>query len=154
MRLRTVPDAVLRRVVPPLDLVGEGRWPRDELGRVIMGMLDTMYRHDGVGLAAPQVGIEARILVVDTEQDRHQAKVLINPEIVWRSLDQDAEVEGCLSVPGHRAWVDRPKAVTVRYYDAELFPSELAADGILARVLQHEIDHLEGLTIDRFPRRR
>lgn len=152
VRLRTIPDPVLRRVVPPLDLVGEGRWPRHELGRVIMGMLDTMYRHDGIGLAAPQVGVEARIIVVDPEHDRHQAKVLINPVLAWVSADRGWDVEGCLSVPGRRVTVERATAIRVRYYDAELFPSELAADGLLARCLQHELDHLDGLTIDRFLR--
>ena len=147
-----MPDPILHRRMPALDLVGEQRWPRAELGRVIMGMLDTMYRHDGIGLAAPQVGVEARIIVIDIEQDRHQAKVLINPEITWASLDREGITEACLSVPGHRPLVERAKAVKVHYYDAELFPSELEATGLLAQCLQHEIDHLEGLTIDRFPR--
>lgn len=145
VRLRTVPDPLLRRAVPPLDLVGDQRWPRHELGRVIMGMLDTMYRLDGIGLAAPQVGVEAQIIVVDPEHDRHQAKVLINPVIVERAIDREDDWEGCLSVPGKRGLVSRPRSIRVRYYDAELFPSELDADGLLARVIQHECDHLQGV---------
>lgn len=145
VRLRTVPDPILRRAVPALDLVGEGRWPRHELGRVILGMLDTMYHYEGIGLAAPQVGVEAQIIVVDPEHDRHQAKVLINPTIVERSMNREDDWEGCLSIPGKRGLVSRPRAIRVRYYDAELFPSELDAEGLLARVIQHECDHLQGI---------
>jgi len=145
MRLVVAPDRRLRQRAAPLDLVGDQRWPRERLGRTIMGMLDTMYRHEGVGLAAPQVGVPFQILVVDPWQDRHQAKVLINPEIVWRSPETSEATEGCLSLPGQRGLVTRATAITIRYYDAEYFPSELKADDLLARVLQHECEHLAGV---------
>jgi len=151
MRLRTVPDAGLHRPVTPLDLVGAERWPRHELGRIIMGMLDTMYRHDGVGLAAPQVGVDAQILVADPHQDRHQALVCINPVIVALGADTVVMTEGCLSVPGVTRAIARPDTITIRYYDAECFPQELAADGWLARILQHEIDHLHGRLLTDHP---
>lgn len=145
MKLLRATDPRLRQPVPPLDLVGDQRWPRTRLGRTIIEMLDLMYHHDGIGLAAPQVGVDAQIIVADPAQDRHQALVLINPTLVQTAGDAVGMTEGCLSLPGQSGQIYRPERCVVRYYDADLFPSELAAEGLLARVLQHELDHLQGI---------
>lgn len=108
---------------------------------LIGDMLDTMYAANGVGLAAPQVGILKRIVVIDTTgEDPH---ILINPRIVEREGEQTGS-EGCLSLPGKAGQVTRPKKVKVVAYDAEMNEFELVGEDLLARAICHECDHLEG----------
>jgi peptide deformylase len=117
-------------------------------------LFDTMYLAPGIGLAAPQVGVLRRVCVADVS-DRKKGEeprrlALVNPEVVWRSSEGDTQEEGCLSLPNQFADVSRPRAVRVRYRDLEGVERELEADGLLARCLQHEIDHLDGvLFVDR-----
>lgn len=110
-------------------------------------MLETMYAAPGIGLAAPQVAVGKRVIVADigrSEDDRQPVR-MVNPEIVWVSDDDNTYEEGCLSVPEHYAAVVRPRAVRVRYMDENGTHHEIDADGLLATVLQHEMDHLDGI---------
>ena len=110
-------------------------------------MLETMYAAPGIGLSAPQVGDDRRVLVCDVarEDEGPQPLKLINPEIVWSSDETKIAEEGCLSLPDHFAEVERPSAVRVRYLDQDGEPREIDADGLLAACVQHEMDHLEGI---------
>jgi peptide deformylase len=109
-------------------------------------MLATMYAAPGIGLAAPQVGVNLRLAVVDLMADETPAPiVLINPEITRVSEDWAVREEGCLSLPGQYADVSRPARVQVRYHDLDGKAQELEAEGLLAACLQHEIDHLDGV---------
>jgi len=138
--IRIYPDPVLRvkcREVTELD---------DKLRKLAADMVETMHVAPGVGLAAPQVGVELRLAVVDTSvgEDPSQIHILINPQIVRRE-GLETESEGCLSLPGISDKVDRPTAITVRATDLEGKPMEINAEGWLARVVCHEIDHLDGI---------
>ncbi len=114
---------------------------------LIQDILETMYVKDGVGLAAPQVNVSKKILVATDFKEEY---VLINPEIIAHSEQVETDSEGCLSVPGFQGEVDRFQKIVVRALDASGKPIEITARGFLARVLQHEIDHLNGiLYIDR-----
>jgi peptide deformylase len=115
--------------------------------RLMEDMLDTMYAAPGIGLAAPQVGILERIVVVDVSgRNEPSAPMrLVNPQVVWSSEETDSGEEGCLSIPEQYAEVVRPSRVRVTYQDEKGAPREIEADGILARCLQHEIDHLDGV---------
>jgi len=110
-------------------------------------MLETMYAAPGIGLAAPQVGVTKRVIVVDAaaKGEPPQPYRMANPEIVWASEEDNVYNEGCLSLPEHYADVVRPKAVRVRYFDHENEVRELEADGLLATCVQHEMDHLDGI---------
>ncbi len=110
-------------------------------------MLETMYVAPGIGLAAPQVGELKRLIVVDVAKDEapRDPHALINPELVWVSDEDSTYEEGCLSVPEHYADVTRPARIRVRYLDREGEIRELEADGLLATVIQHEMDHLDGI---------
>jgi peptide deformylase len=117
---------------------------------LITDMFDTMYTEEGVGLAAPQGGVGPRVIVVDPRQDEVKGFALVNPVVVERSSELDRAEEGCLSIPGLQEIVERPAQVTVEGLDPDGNIVRLAAEGLLARVLQHEIDHLDGvLFIDR-----
>ncbi|KPL06940.1 hypothetical protein AMJ85_10030 [candidate division BRC1 bacterium SM23_51] len=133
-----------------------------DLCRLIADMAETMYTASGVGLSAPQVGVLERLLVLDVDQVdeegaekqtkelRRQLRVFINPEVLWTSDEDEPFVEGCLSIPGVEAEIYRPSRARVRYRDQEWNEREEEVDGLLARVLQHEIDHLNGiLFVDR-----
>jgi peptide deformylase len=117
-----------------------------ELHSVIADMWETMYAAKGVGLAAPQIGLRQRISVIDTSvgEDESQKIVIINPEVTCKEGKQTGE-EGCLSIPGFREPVTRANKVTVRAQDARGEPIELVGEELLARALQHEIDHLNGI---------
>ena len=118
-----------------------------KVARLMEDMLETMYAAPGIGLAAPQVGVAQRIIVVDTAKDGEKPNPLkmANPELTWVS-DEDAVFnEGCLSLPEHYADVVRPKAIKVRYLDHENEIRELAVEGMLATCIQHEMDHLDGI---------
>ncbi len=132
-----LPDARLRRVSKPVETFD------DELQRLIDDMFDTMYHAKGVGLAAPQIGINLRLSVVDVIGDKTQQLVLINPEII-ASEGQLEYQEGCLSVPGAYDTVTRAAKVTVRALDRSGKPFEMTSDGLLGECFQHEIDHLNG----------
>ncbi len=125
----------------------------EHLGRLIEDMFETMYHADGVGLAAPQIGISRRICVIDVrdEEEPFDGRVaLINPEIVEFSKATDKASEGCLSIPGLDEVVTRPERVKVRAQDPTGAAVELEVGGLFSRALQHEVDHLDGvLFIDR-----
>ena len=115
-------------------------------------MLETLYAAPGIGLAAIQVGVAKRVIIVDINRDRNKDKepkknpiYFVNPEIVWKSEDKFTYEEGCLSVPNQFAEIDRPKQCNVKYLDYNGQPQELKADGLLSICIQHEIDHLEGI---------
>lgn len=140
LEIRRFPDPVLRRKAIPVER------PTKKLNRLIKDMLETMYSADGIGLAAPQVGILQRIIVVDIGRG---PLVLLNPEIL-ESRGQETDVEGCLSLPGVTRYVTRPAEILVQGYDERNRGVRFQADGLLARAIQHEIDHLEGiLLVDR-----
>lgn len=121
----------------------------DAVQTLIADMKETMEKADGLGLAAPQVGITTRIIVVDPDAKKDKTArnpwALINPEIVWASDVDNTYEEGCLSVPRQYAEVVRPESVRVRYLDEAGESQEILAEGLLATVIQHEIDHLDGV---------
>ena len=137
---------ILREEAVPLDMV------TDETRRLIRDMFDTMYHAEGIGLAGPQVGVSQRVLVVDVtnEDESRHVHALVNPVIVESSRATDRAVEGCLSIPGIEEKVTRPVRVTVEALSSDGDPVRLEADDLLARALQHEVDHLDGvLFVDR-----
>ncbi len=145
----TLPDPLLRKISEPVDRVDA------EVRRLLDDMLETMYEAPGVGLAAIQVAVAKRIVVVDvgkTEETRSPL-FLINPEIIWASEELSVYQEGCLSVPDYFEDVKRPARVRVRHLDRDSAIQEFDAEGLLATVVQHELDHLEGgLFIDHLSR--
>lgn len=144
-----LPDPVLRLVSKPLEKVDSG------VLKLADDMLETMYDAPGIGLAAIQVGEPLRLLVIDVakEEEGRKPQVFINPEIVGSSDTRSTYEEGCLSIPGYYAEVERPAEITVNYIDREGKQQQLAAEGLLATCLQHEIDHLDGvLFIDHISR--
>jgi peptide deformylase len=144
-----LPDPVLRRVSEPVQKVDA------DVRRLLDDMLETMYAAPGVGLAAIQVGVPKRIVVLDVggdedeegEEEKRNPLFLVNPEIVERSEDLRAHEEGCLSIPDVRVEIERPARIRVRYLDRDGKPQELVAEGLLATAVQHEIDHLDGKLI-------
>ena len=116
-----------------------------EIRAVIADMTETMYDEVGIGLAAPQVGISLRLIVIADEEGRG-VQALLNPAVVEQGGETTGE-EGCLSIPGVRIDIERPSSVTVRFLDRAGKPQELAAEGLLATAVQHEIDHLNGKLI-------
>ncbi|MGE5268112.1 MAG: peptide deformylase [Thiohalocapsa sp.] len=137
----TAPDPRLKIKAKPVAAVD------DKVRRLMDDMLETMYHAIGIGLAAPQVGAAARVLVVDVarEGEKPQPLRIANPEILWQSEELMTANEGCLSLPEHYADVERPARVRLRYLDHENEIRELEATGLLATCVQHEIDHLDGL---------
>ncbi len=135
------PDPVLKRKARPVAEI-DGR-----IRRLMDDMLETMYRAPGIGLAAPQVGVLERIIVVDVagKDEPRQPYGMVNPEVIWRSDAEQVWQEGCLSLPDHYADVTRPAEVRVRYLDRDGQAQELQAGGLLAVCVQHEIDHLDGV---------
>jgi peptide deformylase len=116
----------------------------DKLRTLVADMLETMYESQGVGLAATQVDVHLRLVVMDTSDDRNQPLVLINPEITWFSQERVKGEEGCLSVPGIYDGVERAVAVKVKAADEQGQVRELEAEGLMAVCVQHELDHLMG----------
>jgi peptide deformylase len=140
----TIPDPILRKVAHPVERVDA------ELRRLADDMLETMYDAPGVGLAAPQVGVSRRLVVIDaSDKDEEPRKplVMINPEILTLSGERKIYEEGCLSIPDVKIEIERPAGLTARYLDREGQMQELAAEGLLATVIQHEVDHLDGKLI-------
>jgi peptide deformylase len=136
------PDPRLHTVAKPLDLATPHALER--IKTLVANMLETMYEAKGIGLAATQVNVHERLIVIDVSEERNQALVLINPSITWTSPDREKAEEGCLSVPGVYDEVNRYKAVRVQAADENGVVREIAADGLLAVCIQHEMDHLQG----------
>lgn len=116
----------------------------DRLRQLVADMLETMYAADGIGLAATQVDVHQRIIVIDVSEQRNEPLVLINPQVLWASSELVLREEGCLSVPGIYDGVTRPDAVKLRALDRDGTSREIEAKGNLALCIQHEMDHLEG----------
>jgi peptide deformylase len=143
-RLRYLGDPVLREKAAPVERV------TDEIRTLIGDMFETMYAEEGVGLAAPQVGVGDRVIVIDPRDEVIEPFALINPEIVHLGEELVRDEEGCLSIPGLKEIVERPASVRIEGIGIAGEPVMIDAAGLLARILQHEIDHLEGiLFIDR-----
>ena len=138
MKILTYPDPVLRQKAESVESIDE------DVRDIVEAMTEAMYRDDGVGLAAPQVGISKRIIVVDAGEGW---MCLINPVIMELGKEEDRIEEGCLSFPGIRVAITRPTNVTVTALSEQGNPIEVKAEGLIARVLQHEIDHLNGVLI-------
>ncbi|WP_180683091.1 peptide deformylase [Tepidicella baoligensis] len=132
------PDPRLHKVAKPIAAVD------DRVRALIPRMLATMYHANGIGLAATQVDVHERLIVIDVSEERNQPMVLINPELEWASEDKRKGEEGCLSVPGIYDGVERSVAVRVRALDGEGRPRTIEAEGLLAVCIQHEMDHLMG----------
>jgi peptide deformylase len=141
MTLLTVlhyPDPRLHKVAKPVAAVDE------RVRKIVADMAETMYEAPGVGLAATQVDIHERIIVIDVSEEQNQLMVFINPELVWASAEKKAWREGCLSVPEFYDEVERPDEILVKALDINGKPFEIKADGLLSVCLQHEMDHLLG----------
>ena len=136
-----LPDPILRQVSAPIEQVD------DAVRKLSADMLETMYDAPGIGLAAIQVGIARRMLVIDLSKEDEEKKpqVFINPEILQSSDERSVYEEGCLSIPDYYAEVERPAKITVKYLGLDGKEQLLDAEGLLATCLQHEFDHLNGV---------
>ncbi len=138
------PDPRLKMISKPVAEV------TDEIRELVADMFETMYDAPGIGLAAIQVGVQKRLLVLDVvgkgqEGEDPEPMAIINPEITWVSDEDNVYEEGCLSIPTHYADVVRPAEIKLSYLDLDGETQELSADGLLATCIQHEMDHLDGL---------
>lgn len=142
LEIRKFPDEILKRKALPVEEIN-GR-----LQNLIDDMIETMYAAPGIGLAAPQVGVSKRLIVVDVgyKDGKSSLLTIINPELILSTESIDSE-EGCLSLPGHIVHIKRSAKVMVKGLDRHGREIEIEADGLLARALQHEIDHLDGILI-------
>lgn len=131
------PDPRLRQIAAPVDEFD------DSLRTLVADMVETMYVASGIGLAAVQVDVAKRVVVMDLSEARNELRVFVNPEIIERDGEQEVE-EGCLSVPGVYAPVDRAKSITLQAQDENGKTFKLEADELLSVCIQHEIDHLDG----------
>ncbi len=140
-RIIIEPDPILRKKSVKLEKVD------DELRKLLDDMLETMYAAPGIGLAAVQVGILKRLIVIDISKDKEKTNplFLINPQIISQSENKSTYEEGCLSLPGHFAEIERPAECQIKYIDYYGEEKKLTADGLLATCIQHEIDHLNGV---------
>ena len=132
------PDPRLRTIAKPVEVVD------DALRQLIDDMFETMYAAPGIGLAATQVNVHKRLVVMDLSEDKSEPMVFINPEFEPLTEQMDQYQEGCLSVPGFYENVDRPQQVRIKALDRNGEPFELVAEGLLAVCIQHECDHLNG----------
>ena len=139
----TTPNPILKKVAKDVTTID------DAICEQMDNMLDTMYHDNGIGLAAPQIGISNRVIVVDIEQTEERRTknpiFLINPNIIWQSGEMNIYEEGCLSVPNITASIERPKEIKLEYLDRNGKKQLLEANGLLATCIQHEIDHLDGI---------
>lgn len=119
----------------------------DDLRTLVRDMFETMYHAEGIGLAAPQIGLSQRIIVVDLRREERPEErlAIVNPRVVWESSETEKEPEGCLSIPGLEEVVERPAAVRVEGFDPTGEPLSIEADELFGRALQHEIDHVDGI---------
>ncbi len=138
LNVLSYPDPRLHKVAKPVATVDA------RVKKIVADMAETMYDAPGVGLAATQVDIHERIVVIDVSDDQNELLVFINPEIVWASPEKKTWREGCLSVPEFYDEVERPAQVRVKALDIDGKEFEVEADGLLAVCLQHELDHLQG----------
>ena len=140
-KILTEPDPILRKKCEPLEKVDT------ETKKLMDDMLETMYAAPGIGLAAIQVGILKRLVVIDISKGEEEKKpiFLINPQIIHQSKKTSIYEEGCLSLPGQFAEIERPAECTLKYIDYNGKEKELKADGLLATCIQHEVDHLNGI---------
>jgi peptide deformylase len=147
LKIEVLGSDVLRRHADPVEA------PGPEFDALIADMFETMYEAKGIGLAAPQIGLSQRLIVIDVNDEGGKAlgpRALFNPMVVESSADSDKTEEGCLSIPGVTGVVERPWRVVVEAQDRDGNPVRIEAEDMLARCLQHEIDHLNGvLFIDR-----
>ena len=134
----TYPDPRLHTVAKPVAAVD------DRIRRLVADMLETMHEANGIGLAATQVDVHERVIVIDVSEDHNAPIVFINPEITWASEETQVNDEGCLSVPGIYDGVERPSRVKVTALDADGKSRTIEAEGLLAVCIQHEMDHLLG----------
>jgi len=132
------PDKRLHKIAKPVDKVDE------RIRKLVADMAETMYAAPGVGLAATQVDVHERVIVIDVSETHDQLRAFINPEIVWSSDERKINEEGCLSVPGIYDSVERAERVRVRALNEKGEPFELDCEGLLAVCIQHEMDHLMG----------
>ncbi len=140
-QILTIPDPILRKISKPVNSVNS------EIKNLMDDMLETMYAAPGIGLAAVQIGILKRVIVIDLSKDGEKKTPLfiINPEISFKSKDLISYEEGCLSIPNQFAEVKRPSSCKINYLDYNGKEKEIKADGLLATCIQHEIDHLNGI---------
>jgi len=146
LQILTAPDPRLKLKAKPVVTVDA------KVRRLMDDMLETMYGSIGIGLAAPQVGVAQRVIVIDAAREGEKANPMriANPDILWRSAETTVANEGCLSVPEHYADVTRAAEIRLRYLDEQNEIREIGAKGLLATCIQHEIDHLDGvLFVDR-----
>lgn len=147
LKILEFPDPRLRTIAEPVEKVD------DELRQIIDDMFETMYDAPGIGLAATQVNIHKRIVVIDISEEGNEPRVLINPEFEVLTDDMDLMQEGCLSVPGFYENVERPERIKLKALDRDGQAYELVAEGLLAVCIQHELDHLNGqLFVDHISR--
>ena len=132
------PDQRLHTIAKPVAAVDA------RIEQIVADMGETMYEASGIGLAATQVDIHERIIVIDVSEDRNELMVFINPELTWASAEKKSWREGCLSVPEFFDEVERPERIKIKALNQAGKPFELEADGLLAVCLQHEMDHLQG----------
>ncbi|MBM7062664.1 peptide deformylase [Pseudomonas sp. UL073] len=132
------PDPRLRTIAKPVEVVD------DALRQLVDDMFETMYDAPGIGLAATQVNVHKRVVVMDLSEDKSEPRVFINPEFEALTEDMDQYQEGCLSVPGFYENVDRPQKVRIKALGRDGKPFEEIAEGLLAVCIQHECDHLNG----------
>ena len=135
------PDPILRKTSNPIEKVDS------TVRKLLDDMLETMYKAPGIGLAAVQIGILKRIVVIDISKDENKKDPIyfVNPELTWQSNEKATYEEGCLSIPDQFAKIDRPEKCTVKFLDYNGNPKEIRAEGLLATCIQHEIDHLNGI---------
>ena len=139
LEIRKYPDPILKSIADPVEKFD------DQLAKLIDQMIETMYHESGIGLAAPQIGVAQRIIVLDTSRSASSPMHFINPKIIEASKVKVASEEGCLSIPDFRETIKRHEEVTIAALDKHGSPVELKADGLLAICLQHEIDHINGV---------
>ena len=138
LEILTYPDSVLRKKADDVETI------TDDYHQLIEEMAEAMYDDDGVGLAAPQIGVSKQVIVVDGGEG---FMALFNPEIIKTGDDTDTVEEGCLSLPGIRVQVERPTQITLRVLNVKGETVQLEIEGLMARIFQHEIDHLNGILI-------
>ena len=139
-KILTEPDPFLRQISQEVEKVDNG------IRELMDDMLETMYKAPGIGLAAIQIGVPKRVIVIDLSKEEKKTPLyFVNPRIIVKSKNNSTYEEGCLSVPGQFAEVDRPNECQVSYLDYNGQKKELRAEGLLATCIQHEIDHLEGI---------
>ena len=140
-KILTIPDPVLRQISEPVTKVNS------EVKKLMDDMLETMYAAPGIGLAAVQVGILKRVIVIDLSKDGEKKEpiFIVNPEITSKSKELISYEEGCLSIPNQFAEIKRPSSCKINFLNYEGKKSEIDADGLLATCIQHEIDHLNGI---------